>query len=81
MQVNEMRAAIMSVYSSPGWAAKVRAMPDNRVIAVYHDFLRRGVFDQPRIRPASKPKKIKNEIIHKPETEEIEQLTIPGFFN
>lgn len=79
MTTNEMRAAITSVYSNPGWATKVQAMPENRVIAVYYDFLKRGLFDQPRIRPAKSKKKdilIKRE----PEPEKSEQLTIPGFF-
>lgn len=80
LTTNEMRAAITSAYSSPGWAKKVQAMPENRVIAVYYDFLKRGVFDQPRIRPISKPKKKDISIKREPEPEKSEQLTIPGFF-
>lgn len=79
MTTNEMRAAITSVYSNPGWATKVEAMPDYRVVAVYYDFLKRGLFDQPRIRP-TKPKKKDILIKREPEPEKSEQLTIPGFF-
>ena len=61
MTVDRMRAEIAKVYNAPRWIARVQAMPDNQVIAIYHKFLKVGKFDKPR---------------HLRKKEEYEQLTI-----
>ena len=51
--VQYMRSAISDVYASRKWREEVNVMSDNRVIAIYHSFLERGVFDKG---PPRKPK-------------------------
>lgn len=47
MTVEQMRDKISEVYSGWGWKTKVARMYDDQVIAVYHNFLERGMFDKP----------------------------------
>lgn len=44
--IQYMRSAISDVYASRKWREEVNLMPDSQVIAVYHSFLERGVFDK-----------------------------------
>ena len=46
MKIEDMRAAIKTVYSGPAWIARCDGMDDRQVIAVYHDFLDRNMFDK-----------------------------------
>ncbi len=41
MNVNEMRNYISDRYPGIGWKRKVKYMPDNQVIAIYHSILKR----------------------------------------
>jgi hypothetical protein len=47
MNVEQMREAIMYVYSSESWKRKVSNMPDDQVIAIYFDFNRKGYLEKP----------------------------------
>jgi hypothetical protein len=51
MTVTEMRNAISDAYEGKGWKAKVACMHGDQVIAVYHSFLERGIFDKPKNQP------------------------------
>ena len=44
--VQYMRSAISDVYASRRWREEVNLMPDSQVIAVYHSFIERGVFER-----------------------------------
>lgn len=46
MSINQMRAAIVEVYTSNKWRRKVEKMHDDQIIAVYYKFLRNGKFEQ-----------------------------------
>ena len=46
MPIEMMRAEISKVYPNQAWKRKVACMYDNQVIAVYYDFLKRGMFKQ-----------------------------------
>jgi hypothetical protein len=54
MTTQEMRNAISDAYDGKRWKAKVACMYDDQVIAVYHSFLERGVFDKPKNQPVDK---------------------------
>lgn len=45
MTVEAMRAKLEGVYVAPRWIERVRQMPANQVIAIYHKFLAQGKFD------------------------------------
>lgn len=45
MKVEQMRNEIAKVYEGVKWKNKVKEMPDNQVIAVYHSFLKNDVFN------------------------------------
>ena len=45
MSAELMRLAIKDVYKNDTWAAKVEAMDDNQVVAVYWDFYHRGLLE------------------------------------
>ena len=51
MTVTEMRNALSDAYEGERWKAKVACMYDDQVIAVYHSFLERGVFNKPKNQP------------------------------
>lgn len=55
MEIPQMREMISNVYSSDTWRWKVERMPDHQVLAIYFDFLARGMFDKKQTKP--KPKK------------------------
>ena len=44
MNVANYRMAIADAYPGDMWRARVNAMPDNQVIAIYNHFVRDGVF-------------------------------------
>lgn len=46
MTVQQMKDAIVRVYLTESWRKKVEAMYDNQVIAIYYDFLNRGILDK-----------------------------------
>lgn len=46
MPIEMMRAEISKVYPSPTWRRKVACMYEDQVIAVYYDFLKRGMFNK-----------------------------------
>lgn len=46
MTVQQMKDAIVRVYRTESWRKKVEAMYDNQVIAIYYDFLNRGILDK-----------------------------------
>lgn len=43
MTVYEMRAEILKVYDTESWRIKVNKMYDDQVIAIYYDFMQRGI--------------------------------------
>lgn len=45
MKVEQMRSEIAKIYEGVKWKNKVKEMPDNQVIAVYHSFLRNNIFN------------------------------------
>ena len=47
--VKNMRTAIISAYPGLRWESRVNAMEDNQVIAIYNDFIRKGVFNKVRV--------------------------------
>ena len=65
MDVSKMRDLVMhqEKYNSPSWHFRVSRMSDSQVIAIYHNFLHKGLFD--------KKKKVK-----KAQDEENYQFTI-----
>lgn len=50
MTVEQMRSHIKEVYDDPydTWSRKVDAMYDDQVIAIYHKFAEKGVFEKPK---------------------------------
>ena len=42
MSNEQMRGAVISVYPGQKWKHKVAAMSDAQVVAIYHEFLRKG---------------------------------------
>ena len=48
MNIETMRREIAKVYTGNGWQKKVKAMPENQVVAVYHTFQKNGKLNQPR---------------------------------
>ncbi len=46
MKLEDMRAALKTVYSGPSWIAQVDAYPPNQVMAVYKSFLSRNMFEK-----------------------------------
>ena len=58
MKIATMRNEISKVYPGAVWAKKVKRMPDNQVIAVYHSFLRNDIFNM-----ALKEKESKTNIV------------------
>lgn len=60
MTVDQMRAAIASVYYGTKWKLRVADMLDRQVIAIYYSFLEHGKFDKDKqtYKPI-KPKKLK----------------------
>ena len=43
MSIDEMKGVISSVYTGPKWKDKVACMDDGQVVAVYRNFLARGL--------------------------------------
>lgn len=68
MTVQQMKDAIAKVYRTESWQKKVEAMYDNQVIAIYYDFLNRGILD--KVLRREKPKEKSNV------EEQYEQMTI-----
>ena len=58
MKVEQMRSEIAKIYESVKWRNRVKKMPDNQVIAVYHSFLRNDIFNM-----ALKEKESKTNIV------------------
>lgn len=50
MKIEVMRYELMKTpkYDSPKWHSKVMAMKRSQVVAVYNDFLKKGLFDKPK---------------------------------
>ena len=46
MLMDDMRAAITSVYPNATWKYRVDKMGDNQVIAIYYKFQEEGKFDK-----------------------------------
>ena len=44
MRVIDMKEALFHVYNTESWKNKVEDMPDDQVIAIYYNFLKRGKF-------------------------------------
>lgn len=63
-RIEEMRHDISKVYLNTSWKKKVANMPDKQVMAVYYNFLERGMFGH-----VPKPKNS----IHKPIEPVVEQ--------
>ena len=47
--VANMREAIIGAYPGLRWRSRVNAMEDSQVIAIYNDFIRKGVFNKVRV--------------------------------
>lgn len=43
-RIEEMRSDISKVYLNTTWKKKVARMPDKQVMAIYYNFLARGMF-------------------------------------
>lgn len=50
MTIDFMRKMISDKYPFPKWQQRVATMRDNEVLAVYHSFLHRGLFNEPEER-------------------------------
>ena len=48
MTVEQMRSRIRDVYPAEKWHRRVYAMYDDQVIAVFHNFAERGMFEKPK---------------------------------
>jgi hypothetical protein len=48
MTIIQMKEAIIAAYPSDSWQAKVEAMSDNQIIAVYNQLLSTGKLDEQR---------------------------------
>lgn len=46
MTTDQMRNAIKPVYETSSWRNRVDYMPDEQVIAVYYNFLHRGILNK-----------------------------------
>ena len=46
MTVQQMKEAILNVYQTKSWRNKVANMYDDQIIAIYYNFLERGVLNQ-----------------------------------
>ena len=46
MTVQQMKDAIVAVYDTSSWKKKVNKMYDDQVIAIYYNFLNRGILDK-----------------------------------
>lgn len=46
MTVQQMKEAILNVYQTKSWRTKVANMYDDQVIAIYYNFLERGILNQ-----------------------------------
>lgn len=56
--IDYMRSALCDVYNTRKWREAVCNMPDNQVIAIYHSFLNRGMFDKgppKKLQPKKEP--------------------------
>ena len=53
MNVETMRREIAKAYTGDAWKRKVKNMPENQVVAVYHNFQKTGRFET---NSATKPK-------------------------
>jgi hypothetical protein len=53
MTIQEMRNAISDAYDGERWKAKVACMYEDQVIAIYFNFLERGVFNKPKNQPVT----------------------------
>ena len=42
MSVDQMRSAVIKVYTSEKWRQRVKEMPENQIIALYYKFLNAG---------------------------------------
>ena len=49
MTVEEMRTAIIDVYSGPTWRLRVLGMEDRQVIAIYKHMKQEGTFERVRL--------------------------------
>lgn len=69
-RIDEMRHDISKVYLNTSWKKKVANMPDKQVMAIYYDFLARGMFGH-----VPKPKSSQRELqIHKPKEPVVEPM-------
>ena len=48
MNVEHMRSMISDVYPGDKWKNRVAAMWDDQVIAIFHNFTKRGMFEKPK---------------------------------
>ena len=46
MTIQQMKDAIVAVYETRSWRKKVENMYDDQVIAIYHNFLERGILNK-----------------------------------
>lgn len=49
MNVEHMRSRISDVYPYDKWKNKVAAMYDDQVIAIFHNFVKRGMFEKTKV--------------------------------
>ena len=73
MTIQQMKDAIARVYRTESWQKKVDGMYDNQVIAIYYDFLNRGILD--KVLRKEKPKEK-----HEP-VEQYQQMSIFDLIN
>lgn len=75
MTIQQMKDAILNVYDTKSWKKKVDNMYDDQVVAIYYNFLERGILD--KVLRKERPKSV-----NKSEPVEVyEQLSIFDFIN
>ena len=62
MTIQQMKEAIVHVYGTASWTKKVEGMYDDQVIAIYHNFAKRGILGKvvKRERPGAAEKREQN---------------------
>ena len=78
MTIQQMKDAIVDVYATKSWRRKVDNMYDDQVIAIYYNFLERGVLGKVlrRERPTPAPYPSTYDCGHKEECEQISMFDL-----
>ena len=76
-RIEEMRSDISKVYLNTSWKKKVARMPDKQVMAIYYNFLARGMFGHVPKPIYSQPKPIEPVVVPEKQfvADQAQQLT------